>query len=110
MGLFPLTSSSLLGLTFVKASLVGLVFCFLSYSGSGQNYQTGINTVPELGTTFVDADTAGGPWALLGYGSNGRLGSLLTAEGGTFSGVALDGQGLVSVTVSSRKFRFGFIS
>ena len=59
-------------------------FCLYPSVSSGQNYQTGMNSVTGLGNTFVDADTAGGPWVLLGYGSDGRLGSLLTTANGTF--------------------------
>ena len=40
--------------------------------------------VENLGTTYVDHNSTGGPWALLGYGANGNLGSPLTAASGTF--------------------------
>ena len=41
-------------------------------------------SVENLGTTYVDHNSTGGPWALLGYGANGNLGSPLTAASGTF--------------------------
>ena len=58
-----------------------------------------ITSVSNLGTTFVDQNTSGSSWALLGYGANGRLGSLLNAASGS---VDTDRQG--SATLNSVNF------
>ena len=55
--------------------------------------------VENLGTTYVDHNTTGGPWALLGYGANGNLGSPLTTANGTFDS---DRQG--SATLNALSF------
>ena len=57
---------------------------FLLYILSISSASASLITVQNLGTTYVDNNTTGGPWVLLGYGANGNLGSPLTAANGTF--------------------------
>ena len=77
-----------------NAFSIALTCLFLSSSLSGQ-----IISVPNLGTTYVDQNAGGGNWALLGYGVDGKLGSLLNAASGS---VDTDRQG--SVTLNSVNF------
>ena len=63
----------------------GLLSCLLTLlSTTNPAFGDSIKAVDGLGTTYVDENTTGGPWALLGYGANGKLGSLLTTAGGSF--------------------------
>jgi hypothetical protein len=57
---------------------------FLLYLSALVNASANLITVQNWGTTYVDNNTTGGPWVLLGYGENGRLNSLLTTANGTF--------------------------
>ena len=45
---------------------------------------SGVQSVPTLGTTYVDTSVAGGDWYLLGYGEYGNLGKI-DANTGSFN-------------------------
>ncbi len=68
---------------FISLSFRGLAV-FLVYFSPLSNAPANLVSVQNLGTTYVDNTTSGGPWVLLGYGANGDLGSLLKATNGTF--------------------------
>ena len=67
----------------ISLPIKGLFFILLYFSVYW-NVSANLVPVQSLGTTYVDNNTSGGPWVLLGYGANGNLGSLLTANNGTF--------------------------
>jgi hypothetical protein len=74
------SNSSMKFISLPVKGLAVLLFYFSTLSNASAN----LVSVQNLGTTYVDNTTPGGPWVLLGYGANGNLGSLLTATNGTF--------------------------
>ena len=60
------------------------LFSILLYFSVFWNASANLVPVQSLGNTYVDDNTSGGPWVLLGYGANGNLGSVLTSTNGTF--------------------------
>jgi hypothetical protein len=72
--------SSPISRSFLSRGLAGFLLYILSLANASAN----LTMVQNLGTTYVDNNTTGGPWVLLGYGENGRLNSLLTSANGTF--------------------------
>lgn len=71
------------------------------YKNPAIGYIKNWDKVPGLsGFTYIDPDTRGGPWALIGYGAGGNLGSLLNRNWGNFSpwrqnSAVLDGRQLL---------------
>ena len=68
---------------FISLPIRGLAVLLLFFS-TLSSASANLVSVENLGTTYADHNTTGGPWALLGYGANGNLGSPLTTAHGTF--------------------------
>ena len=78
-----------------------LICLFLSGVNHKRCFAQVVN-VPNVGSTYVDENTTGGPWALIGYGSNGKLGSTLTKSSGALES-SRDGSFTLNAVNAARK-------